>query len=417
LLLGGPGGFTVDREFPGARGRTSGAVFVDLDGDGALDLVVARNVRDAPRGRAPSEVLRNLGDGKFERATTFDEPAGARAIGVLDFDADGRDDLFVLEDRWSGSSSVLLHNEGGFRFRDVTADRGLPLHLEGLGVSTADVTGDGRPDLFVSGSNRLFVATADGTFDGANSSVFAWQSHGSEDDPGGVAAGDLDGDGRIDLVVGQHFGSTTDQDRRVPVRVFMNHAGPTSDRPRFEELGARAGLDGLRSRAPHVEIADFDADGRPDILVGVATDAGVPLVYRNVGGVGSDLTFEAVAPQHGVEYWAAGVVADFDHDGRLDVALASFDASRPSVLVRNTASSGHWWAIAARAGAAVTLHDPSGNETRATVSGSTGFSSGPAPIAWFGLATATRGRATVQFADGTHAAVVLRSDTLVRLDC
>ena len=79
-----------------------------------------------------------------------------RSIGVLDYDADGMLDLFIVEDRYfDGGSSVLLRNLGDLQFEDVTAV-GLPSGIEGLGVATADFDGNGFTDLFVSGSNRLF---------------------------------------------------------------------------------------------------------------------------------------------------------------------------------------------------------------------------------------------------------------------
>ena len=133
LLLGGPDGFSVDDTFPTEFGRTSGAAFADLDDDGDPDLVVARNVRDSDRGRAPTTVLRN-DDGRFTRVGTLAQPAAARSVGVLDYDADGRLDLFIAEDRFAGGSSRLLRNSGDFSFDDVTAQAGLPADVHGLGV-------------------------------------------------------------------------------------------------------------------------------------------------------------------------------------------------------------------------------------------------------------------------------------------
>lgn len=388
LLLGGPDGFTVDDRFPGQRGRTSGAAFADLDGDGHPDLVVARNVRDAERGRAPSEVLRNLGDGRFERATELAAPRGARSIGLLDYDRDGRTDLFVTEDRWTGGASRLYRNEGGFRFTDVTEAAGLPARLVGMGVATADLDGDGDADLFVAGSNRLFVNDGAGRFRDAGSRAFAWEEFGDEDDPAGVAAGDLNRDGRIDLVVGQHYGSTLDAGRRVPVRLYLNE-GDGSGAPRFRDVTEAAGLPGLPTKAPHVEIADLDADGWPDIVTSAAADATTPVVFRNLGRPADDGTprFEVVGRPGSRQYWPSGVVFDADRDGRLDVALVDFDAGRPSLIVRNTSASAHWLGVEAAVGARVDVYRRSGGELlgSSVIGGSTGYGSGAPPVAWFGV--------------------------------
>ena len=265
LLLGGPDGFHVDDRFPPVLGRTSGAAFADLDGDGRQDLVIARNVRDTQRGQAPSEVLRNVGDGRFERAVELPRPRGARSIGLIDYDRDGRTDLFVTEDRWTEGASRLLRNEGGFRFTDVTTAAGLPDRLVGMGVATADLDGDGDADLFVAGSNRIFLAD-EGRFREGDSATFRWEVFGEEDDPAGVAAGDVNRDGRIDLVVGQHYGSTIDLGKRVPVRLYLNEGTTDGGSPRFRDVTDAAGLPGLPTKAPHVEIADLDADGWPDIV-------------------------------------------------------------------------------------------------------------------------------------------------------
>ncbi|MGH8984009.1 MAG: FG-GAP repeat protein, partial [Acidimicrobiia bacterium] len=125
LLLGGPEGFRPDESFPRQEGRTSGAAFADLDDDGDLDLAVSRNHRDDPRGRAPSVVLRN-DDGHLTIATELDATRGGRSLGVLDYDDDGRLDVILVEDRFTGGSSVLLHNDGDLRFSDATAESGLP---------------------------------------------------------------------------------------------------------------------------------------------------------------------------------------------------------------------------------------------------------------------------------------------------
>ncbi len=394
LLLGGPGGFHVAADFPGTRGRTSGAAFADLDGDGWLDLVIARNVMDGDGGRAPTEILRNQGDGRLVRAATLPEPRGARSVGLVDYDRDGRTDLFVTEDRWTGGSSRLLRNLGGLRFADVTAAAGLPDHLVGMGVATADLNGDGAPDLFVGGGNRLFVNDGAGHFHEGASSTFRWRTFGTEDDPAGVAVGDLDRDGRADLVVGQHYGSTLEFGRRVPVRVYLNTGDDAAGDPGFRDVTDAAGLVGVPTKAPHVEIADFDADGWPDILTSASVDAVTPLVFRNLGPDGGIPRFAGNAAPGPSQYWPSGAVLDADHDGRLDVVLAEFDAGRPTLVLRNVTGSGHWLAVEARPGTRLTVRAATRSDrdaplASATVDGATGFGGGAGPVAWFGVGDAT----------------------------
>lgn len=118
LLTTATGGFTIDAAFPDGYGRTSGAAFVDLDGDGDDDLVLSRNVRERDTGGAATEVLENTGAGFVAVAASgLDAALGGRSIGVLDADGDGLLDLLVLEDRYRGGNSRLYRNRGASRSR------------------------------------------------------------------------------------------------------------------------------------------------------------------------------------------------------------------------------------------------------------------------------------------------------------
>ncbi|MGH9051024.1 MAG: FG-GAP repeat domain-containing protein, partial [Acidimicrobiia bacterium] len=397
LLLGGPDGFRLDESFRGQEGRTSGAAFADLDGDGDLDLVVARNHRPSPAGRAPSVVLRNDG-GRFTVAAEVDAERGLRSVGVLDYDRDGRLDLFLVEDRFRGGSSVLLRNEGGFRFSDVTADAGLPDDVHGLGVAAAELSGDGWPDLFVAGSNRLFVNDGAGVFREVDSDVFAWETYGEEDDPAGVAVGDVNRDGRSDLLVGQHYNSTLDDGVEVPVRLYLNEAAGADGAPRFRDVTEQVGLVGLPTKAPHVEIVDVDADGWPDILTTAsANDGAGPAVFRHLGVEDGLPRFEAPEGTGNPGYWIAGATFDADRDGRLDVFLVEFDQTRTSLLLRGDGDTAHWLATqigpAGTGGVGATvevyrsggLGDASELLGSREIAASSGNASGSLPAASFGL--------------------------------
>ena len=242
LLLGGPDGFRPDDAFPGELARTSGATFADLDGDGDIDLVVARNPRpDGEIADRPTTVYDNRA-GSWVAAATLAHDVGARSIAALDVDRDGLGDLAVLGDRFGGGPTTFLRNLGGFEFQDATAAWGIPDDLYGLALATVDLDGDGWVDVVTSGDERVLLGGPDG-FTVVELPVLRWEVHGDEDDSAGIAVGDLDGDGRPDLAVGQHFNSTVDDGQRVPVRLFLNRseAGAAA----LEDVTEAAGSPGL----------------------------------------------------------------------------------------------------------------------------------------------------------------------------
>jgi hypothetical protein len=325
-------------------GRTSGAVFADLDADGDLDLVASRNTRESERGALSTQILENDG-GAFAVVEDAGIPPDlvGRSVGVLDVDADGLLDLFIAEDRWTGGSSVLLHNAGGLTFQDATAASALPPDVAGFGVGVSDLNVDGREDLFVAGSNRLFVANGDGTFHEADASVFAWTPIGGEDDVTGVAIADVNRDARPDIVLGHHYNSTVDFGESVPVRLYLNEGG---DDPTFRDVTEESGLVGLPTKAPHVELVDIDNDGWPDLVTTASVgDGAAPAVFRHLGledGVPRFATPEGLG---GPRYWVAGPTADVDRDGRVDLFLVEFDPALPSLLLRNETASGNWLTV------------------------------------------------------------------------
>ena len=400
-------------------GRSSGAVFADLDGDGDLDLVVARNSQDngSQRKTRANGLYRN-DDGSFVDVTTASGLAvnGMRSRNVLplDFDGDGLLDLFIVDDLLGWVGSKLFRNAGNLRFTDGSADAGLPTDLGGLGAAVGDVNNDGWPDIFVAHEDRLFVNDGDGQFVEAIhlKNVFRWPGQaGSEDWRAGAAFGDVNRDGLLDLVVGHHYDSASRFPRSV--RLYLNRS--TSDGVAFEDVTEQSGLAPIASKSPHVEIQDMDNDGWPDIVVSVLAyrkGAVTPLVFRH-NGHGDDVpTFSTlpftVAAENGGQglgYWPAAPTFDFDRDGRLDILGVEWEASLDSPLYRNVSTGGHYLEVAVRSaqssnslgiGSRVEIFEPGylGDRDalvgRGEIATGYGYSSGQEAVVHFGLADRDR---------------------------
>ena len=331
------------------KARTSGAVFVDLDNDGDLDLYVSNNSKR--KGLRVSNKLFENVKGRLRDVSKGNGACvimGGRSVGVLDFDGDGLLDLLVGGDKWTGSQTKLFRNKGKLAFEDAGAKAGLPEDLPCLGVLTCDFNGDGWPDIFISQANRMFLSKGDGTYaeSKAASESLQYKPLGREDTPCGAAVGDVNRDGRLDIVIVDHnqparqhlFIRSGKDDREVVFRDATKTAG-------LEYLFPSWTPGKLHLKHAHVEIADFDNDGWPDIAPAVTWRSGdveQPFVCRNLAGAGGKLRFAVPPIDKATGYFPAGPVADFDRDGRLDFMLASWFPQIRSRLMLNRSKAGRW---------------------------------------------------------------------------
>ncbi len=264
-------------------------------------------------------------------------------VGLLDYDGDGRLDLFFAQGGplLTGSdvrrpSDVLLRNLGGGRFEDVSTRAGLIPKGYGQGVTVADYDGDGDPDVYVTryGRNTLWrndSAHFTDCTEQAGVGCSLWSL--------GAAFLDYDRDGDLDLFVANYF--AFDPKRapfsRDPVTGAARYGMPrefaglpdvlyrNNGDGTFTDVTSTAGVAGA-GRGMGCVAADFDRDGWVDILV--ANDAEANALWRNR----HDGTFENVAPAWGIAVNGEGQIeanmgiahADFDGDGLDDVLITHF---------------------------------------------------------------------------------------------
>ena len=364
--------------------RSSGGVSADLDGDGDLDLVVARNIRK-DSDLTPTQLFDNVGGSLVPSVLGgIPDQFGGRSIAALDYDNDGLLDLFVTEDRYRGGSSVLLHNDGDLAF-SIDRDAGIPKDVFGLGVATGDFNEDRHSDIFVSGSNRLFLSTGEGRFEEASNDVFEWAVFGTEDDVAGSSVGDANNDGHLDLLVGHHYNSTLESGAEVGVRLYLGDG-----KGEFVDVTESSGLPRLQTKAPHVEFQDFDNDGWLDILTSASAGA-VPAIFMSTGEIDGVPRFESPPGLGGVQYWVTAPTADYDRDGRVDLLAVEWEPSLPTLLFRNETLSGNWLEVSIDhrlghgLGWTIQAESDDGTVRSATVTASQGYGGGVIPSVHFGL--------------------------------
>jgi hypothetical protein len=348
-----------------------GVAAADYDNDGFVDLY-----RTSLSG---SVLLRNNGNGTFSDVTAKAGVGNPNGWGVpasfVDYDRDGWLDLYVGNyllysvagdvdclsvtgqhdycppNSYRAQTDRLYRNRGNGTFEDVTS-RALVGGADGpaLGVSTADFNGDGWIDIYVGNDgqpNQLWINQKDGTFkDTAFISGAAVNGQGNSEASMGIDAGDYDNDGDEDLFITNWLAQMN--------IIYVNMGGGV-----FEDRKAASGLGppSLAKTGFGTAWFDYDNDSWLDLLTAngsvsiIEAQARVndpfPLkmlnqLYRNLGNG----RFEDVSPRAGKAFTLNDVsrgaaFGDIDNDGDQDVVIGT--AAGPArLLINNVGNKNHW---------------------------------------------------------------------------
>ncbi len=299
ILLGnGDGTFQPAVRYRAGGNNTSIALF-DFDGDGRLDLALTDFIANAV------SVLLGNGDGTFQARLGYGTGQEPLSLAVGDFDGDGVVDL-VTANSGSSTASVLLGNGDG----TFVARRDYPAESNPGAAAAGDINNDGYPDLVV--GNRGPLPSSVSVFLGRGDGVFpAHVVSPDADDPISLALADFNKDQKMDVVtVG----------RSNTLSVLLGNGDGTF----------QAHLDTIIDGPRSVAVGDFNRDGKLDIVVALFSGSGLGAGVLLGNGDG---TFQ---PE--VDYATGGAatyvaVADFNHDGNLDLAMTIYPLIDETAIV------------------------------------------------------------------------------------
>ena len=411
-------------------GWSSSVCVGDIDNDGRLDLAITSYGDNA--------LYRNRGDGSFEDVSRrAGLPSGTTRWGsgctFLDYDRDGRVDLFIANYlrfdlpsapevgkgpncTWKGvpvncgpkglptDTNLLYHNNGDGTFTDVSVASGIAkvTNRYPMTATATDVDGDGWIDIYAacdSSASILYHNNRDGTFtDTAVESGVAYSENGTQQAGMGLAVADYNGDGLLDMLK-THFADD------VPA-LYRN-----GGKGLFEDVAVSSGIGALNR---YVEwgagIADFDNDGRADVLYVTGNvypeveailkqypHRGPRVIFRNVDGARFEEVTAASGPGATEPHSSRGAAfGDFDNDGDVDVLVFNMN-ERPSLLRNDYAGGNSWLAVKlegttsdrAALGAIVRVTAGGRTQARAALSQASYYSHDDLRL-HFGLGAATR---------------------------
>jgi len=291
----------------------------DFNGDGIPDLAVANS------GSNSVSVLIGNGDGSYWPAANFNVGTYPAAIAAGDFNHDGHLDLAVVNSNPNangvGGSVTIMTGRGNGDFAPPFGTYSVGYLPTALAIG--DFDGDGNPDLAVVVSNpnpylnsgyvSLLMGKPDGTFQAGNNYAAGIGSTS-------IAAGDFNGDGKLDLAVGAAINGNIFNPQSNVTILINNGSGGFSAASSFDVAP-------LGTIPISIAAADFNNDGRLDLAIALDGTSNLIIAQGNGDGSFTPITILTVGTD---PFWVTA--GDLDGDGKMDLVVANHGDSTFSIL-------------------------------------------------------------------------------------
>ena len=321
---------------PGAANSLFGLALADLDGDGRLDIVTGdfdlNQISIFQNVSSPG----SLTTGSFAARVGIPVAGTPGAVAIVDLDGDGKPEIITANH--GGSSVSVLRNIGTGGIIDTNffaSPVNFSVGASPFNVVAVDVDGDGKPDVVTVNQGDInqkvsILRNTSMVGDVSGGSLAPAMDLAGSDAGETITVGDLDGDGKPDLIVGSWSGQT------IAVYRNLSTSGSVTTNSFAPEVAFSAG-----GNVHTIAVGDLDGDGKPDLAVVTELPSQLSL-FKNtsipgsftISSLGSRIDFAS-------GYNAVGVVFDdLNGDGRPDVVFGNFYSGTFSVYPNNVPAPG-----------------------------------------------------------------------------